>query len=312
METLLEFTAGHLFPFVTFAQHVLNPSNKIDLNNIDDYLSGKEFRSSREFIQVRARCFDFLFGNAIIKKPENLLLNKCNAGDELALQKLGVWLVNRFLSPLLTTEVFLRAKLPDGIDDIDDIILDETQKTPYAQQIILAGLQNMAEEDFKDARYDQVPTENVVGFKWGFNVRKVLPNVRIYPQIRTKYAEHFGRGAKPLIDFVCNGRVNTGIEIALNLSKSGIFAHLERFNKDYARYSKNGAVLHFETNSRDAPDKDDARLYTFVKKRNELYRGSSLVQSNVARKLRSHPVRSYSTTVRLGMDLVKRVVNGCR
>ena len=311
-ETLLEFTAGHLFPFVTFAQHVLNPSNKIDLNNIDDYLSGKEFRSSREFIQVRARCFDFLFGNAIIKNPENLLMNKCNAEDERALQKLGVWLVNGFLSPLLTTEVFLRAKLPD---EIDEIILDETQKTPYAQQIILAGLRDMTEEDFKDALYDQVPVENAVGFEWGLNVRRVLPNVWIYPQVRTKYAEHFGRGAKPLIDFVCNGRVNTGIEIALNLKfkgKSGIFAHLERFNKDYARYSKNGAVLHFETNTHDAPDKDEARLYTFVKKRNELYRGSSLVQSNVARKLRSSPVRSYSTTVRLGMDLVKRVVNGCR
>jgi hypothetical protein len=108
--------------------------------------------------------------------------------------------------------------------------------------------------------------------------------------------------------------VNTGIEIALNLKfegKNGIRAHLERFNNGYKRY-KNGVVLHFETKRSDAPDKDEARLYTFVKKRNELYRGSSLVQSNVARNLPSPPVRSYSTTVRLGMDLVKRVVNGCR
>ena len=303
----MEFTAGHLFPFVKFVQHVLDPINKIDLNNIDDYLIGKEFRSSQVFLQVRARCFDFLVDNAI-KKPENLLLNKCNFEDERALQKLGVWLRNGFLSPLLTTEVFLRAQLSPSPDEIT---LDATGTSPYAQQIILAGLRDMTEEDFKDAHFDQVPVENAVGFRWGFNVRSVLLNVWMSPQVRTKYAEHIGRGAKPLIDFHFNGLVNTGIEVALNLKfdgKSGIRAHLERFNKDYARY-KNGVVLHFETNTSDAPDKDEARLYTFVKKRNELYRGCSLVRSNVARQLPSPPVMSYSTTVRLGMPNRKRVMN---
>eukprot|EP01035_Chromulina_nebulosa_P027162 gene27162-35679_t len=313
VERLLEFTAGHLFPFVTFAQHVLDPSNKIDLSNIDDYLCGEDFRSSDAFLEVRTRCFDFL-GKSIFVQAENLLMNKGNIEQKHALQKLGVWVRNGFVSPLLTIEVFLRAELPD---EIDEIFLDATQKTPYAQQIILAGLRDMAEEDFEDAHFKQVPVENAIGFKWGFNVRKVLLNVWIAPQVRTQYAEHPGRGAKPLIDFVCNGRVNTGIEVALNLKflgKSGISTHLKRFNegKDYARYSKNGVVLHFDTNTSDAPDENEARLYTFVKKRNELYCGCSLVQSNVARKLPSPPVRSYSTTVRLGMDLVKRVVNGCR
>ena len=57
VESLLEFTAGHFFPFVTFVQHVLDPSNKIDLINIDDYLSAKEFRSSEAFVKVPERCF---------------------------------------------------------------------------------------------------------------------------------------------------------------------------------------------------------------------------------------------------------------
>ena len=96
------------------------------------------------------------------------------------------------------------------------------------------------------------------------------------------------------------------------MAKVEFVPNLERFNKDYARYKNGVVVLHFETNTSDVPDKDEARLYTFVKKRNELYRGCSLVQSNVARQLPSPPVRSYSTAVSLGMDLVKRVVNGCR
>ena len=310
VETLLEFTAGHLFPFVTFAQHILDPKSKIDLNNIDDYISGKEFRSSRTFLQVRARCFDFLISKTI-ENPEKLLLNEGNFVDKQALRKLGVWLRNGFLSPLLISEVFLRAELSPSSDKIT---LDETGTTPYAQQVILAGLRDMTEEDFKDAHFDKVAVENAIGFRWGFKVRSVLVNVWIAPQVRPQYSEHTGRGAKPLIDFYCNGRLDMGIEIALNLKfddKIGIRAHLERFNNGYKRY-KNGVVLHFETKRSDAPDKDEARLYTFVKKRNELYRGSSLVQSNVARNLPSPPVRSYSTTVRLGMDLVKRVVNGCR
>jgi hypothetical protein len=37
------------------------------------------------------------------------------------------------------------------------------------------------------------------------------------------------------------------------------------------------------------------RVYTFVMKKNALYRGSSLVQSNVSSHLPSAPSRSYST-----------------
>jgi hypothetical protein len=311
LERLLEFTAGHLFPFVMFAQHVLDHRNEINLINIEAYLSSEEFRSSETYNQVRERCFDFVKSKTI-EKAENLLLNKGSVENKQALRKLSLWLGNRFVSPLLTTEVFLNSDI-DFL--IDKITLDETEKTPYAQQIILAGLRDMTEEDFKDVHFERVAVENAIGFKWAINLKSVLPNVWISPQVRTKYAEHAGRGAKPLIDFYFNGRMNLGIELALNLKfdgKSGIRSHLERFDKDYARYEKNGVVLHFDTNTSDAPDKNEARLYTFLKKRNELYRGSSLIQSNVAINLQSPPVRSYSTTIRLGTDLMRRVVNRCR
>jgi len=59
------------------------------------------------------------------------------------------------------------------------------------------------------------------------------------------------------------------------------------------------------TEASKVPDVAEDRLYTFVKERNELYRGSSLVQSNVARRLPSPSVRSYFT--KSGMDCLRRV-----
>ena len=166
---------------------------------------------------------------SIEKTGENLLLNKGNYEDRRTLRKLNVWLRNGFLSPLLTTEVFLRAQI---YPSPDKITLDETATTtPYAQQIILAGLRDMTEKDFKDVDSNQVHVENAVGFRWAFNVRSVNRNVSIYPQVRNPYAEYTESGEKlPLIGFYFNGRMNMGIQMALNLKfdgNSGIRAHLQ-------------------------------------------------------------------------------------
>jgi hypothetical protein len=84
------------------------------------------------------------------------------------------------------------------------------------------------------------------------------------------------------------GRVDIGIELVVDLKfevKQGVRALLEWVNKDCvyahsharAHYTRTGAVLHLETETSEAPVQDEARRYTFVKRRNELYRGSSLV-----------------------------------
>ena len=57
-EIILEFTAGHFFPFVTIVAHLLDPETKIDMINIlddlghlciDYYLASKEFRYSAAY-----------------------------------------------------------------------------------------------------------------------------------------------------------------------------------------------------------------------------------------------------------------------
>lgn len=114
--------------------------------------------------------------------------------------------------------------------------------------------------------------------------------------------------AKPLIDFYFNGRVNLGVELVLNENAGGVQEHLQRFDDKYIRFKDNGVVFHIQTKKEEPvldmkPPYDTEmaknRVYTFVKKRNALYQGSNLVQSNVVRCLPSPPVKtaSYSTTV---------------
>jgi hypothetical protein len=215
--------------------------------------------------------------------------------------KLGIWSQEgAFISPLLTTEVFLHMKVRRSDEQIT---LVKPTITPYAQQVICAGLRDMVDADFKDAHYDIDAVENAVGFRWGYNVKSALSEVWVAPQVRTKNVNHVGRGPKPVIDFFFNGRMNMGIELALNQKATGIREHLERFDNNYKDHKENGVVLHFQTenatpvtemkepyNTAEAKN----RIYTYVKKSNELYRGTCLVKSNVTR-LPSPPKTRYST-----------------
>mmetsp|Transcript_15792 Transcript_15792/g.21713 ORF Transcript_15792/g.21713 Transcript_15792/m.21713 type:complete len:133 (+) Transcript_15792:928-1326(+) len=125
-----------------------------------------------------------------------MLLNRGSSEDKVALGKLGVWSQDRFVSPLLTNEVFLSAKI---LPSPHKITLDETETIPYAQQIISAGLRDMTEEDFKDAHNNQDPVENAGRIQVGFQCWWVIRNVCISPQVTSQYVEHTGRGAKPVI-----------------------------------------------------------------------------------------------------------------
>ena len=193
---------------------------------------------------------------------------------------------------------------------IDAIILDESEAAvPAAEQIICAGLRDMTDACFMDDSYNRYPAENAVGFQWGYNVKSTLRNVWVAPQVRTKnldYTAHTGRAARGAIDYIFNGRLDLGIELALSQNATGVREHLERFDKNYERYEKTGVVLHFQTKNEDpiidltAPydtAKAKERIYTFLKEKNALYRGNTLVRSNVVRYLPSPTTKSYSTYV---------------
>jgi hypothetical protein len=300
-EKILNFTSGHLYPFVLITNHVFVNIVDVDLSSIDEYLLSKAFKTSNVVIDIRSRCFDFL-NLATGNMAKRVMLNKYNSGDEEKMQYMGLWNEGVFVSPLFASEVFYMMTIKPSEDVI---YLDHTQQIPYAQQIICAGLRDMVESDFKYDRYSIALNEIAVGFKWNYNINSVLQDLWVAPQVCTK------PGAQQLIDFYFDEKLNLGIALALNLTANGIKEHLKRFaddndnNSDCKRYKNNRFVLHFVTendnvvidmekpyNTLEAKNK----VYTFVKNKNALYCGSSLVKSNVVRLL-SPPIRPFCTLV---------------
>ena len=300
---MLTFTAGHPFPFVKFVEHLVDDRNySEDLENVYRYTASEKFSTSEVFNTVRERCFDAMDGFTITKAA-NVMLCKGDPGDKSDLEKLGLWNGDYFISPLVTSEVFLKHNDNDINVSKDKFFLDHSLKTPYAEQVIYAGLRDMGEEHFMDAHYNIVALENAVGVQWALKLRAALPNMWIAPQARTMNKEKPGPGCKPHIDFFINGRLNMGIEMALNVGMESLTEHLERFNYKYKRYGNTGVLLHFDTKN-DAPlvGKWEGKIpvYTFLKKRNELFCNSTLVRPNVSRNLPSPPARAYSTRAALG------------
>lgn len=269
-EQVLVFTNGHLFPFVTIMEHVLDAKNKVDFSDITPYLCSQEFRNSDAYERVTNRC-------SIVSQ------------NRLSATNVGILYNDASISPFVVNEAFLKMRC-DAV--VEPITLDESKGIEACTaQLICAGLRYISGKDFSDINSGKIAVENAISMKWGCNVRHSLPNVKMYVQARTGYENNGGPGAKPLIDFVFNGRLNLGVEVAFNLKTDGIKEHLQRFNDKYKLLKENGIVLHIDTR-RSRPvlvqslDNDsNKRIYTFLVSRNELYRGSELIETQVSENL---------------------------
>ena len=287
-EQVLAFTNGHLFPFVTIIEHMLDAKIKVNLSDISPYLSSEEFRESGAYESIKSRC-SFLSEN--LESATNILKNVGTEGDFANSEKLGIIHNGAFISPFVMNEVFLKMQCDN---EVEAIKLDESKGIESCTtQLICAGLRYIRDNDFSDIKICKVAVENAISMKWGSNVKHALPNVMMYFQARTVYEYHGGPGAKPLIDFVFNGRLNLGVEVAVNLNANGIKEHVQRFDDKYKLLKENGVVLHIDT-KRSQPvlvqslDNDpNDRIYTFLTSRNELYRGSELVATQVSKHLAS-------------------------
>jgi hypothetical protein len=285
-EKILKYTTGHIFPFAVIVEHLLQKNRKGSVD-LDRYLSSKEFLDSTLFARVKNRCFgslDLMDGDTL-EKVRNYFLGKSRFG--VALEKL-------FSSPLMTDYIFRTLAPPL---DVDEIALDDSGKTPYAEQIICAGLRNMKDEEFR-------PVENAISFQWGQYVRGTYPNLFFTSHSRTIIDDHSDPSAKPPIDFVFNGKLNLGIEMLLNGNAKSVEEHLSRFDGKYKRSKEDGVIFHIDTMNNEPTiqlgkpyESDDAknRVYTFLKNRNVLYRGSIEVKKGVCKNLPTPTTRLFST-----------------
>ena len=173
----------------------------------------------------------------------------------------------------------------------EKVELVDSKIIPYAQQVICAGLRDMTEQDFLD--FSNIAVENAIGFRWGYNVRCTLPNVWIGPQIRMEDFDDKGIRKRGLLDFLFIGRLNLGIELILNSTDGTLKSHLNRFDAAYKAIRGNGFVFDIQTRKDTISEDVDDRVYTFLKTRNELYRGNKMIQRNVvANSIRNLPPKS--------------------
>ena len=179
-------------------------------------------------------------------------------------------------------------------ENVQVIRLDRSRGSESCvEQIICAGFRFHYADDFMDTKPGILAVENSMSLKWSTSIIHTFPTLAISYQARTMYDDHPGPGAKPLIDFVFNGGLQLGVEVALNVNADGLKEHLQRVDSKYKPLTVNGVVMHVDTkrsepleiNSLDKGSKD--RLYTFLTRRNELYRGSELIRSQVSENLKS-------------------------
>lgn len=100
-------TGGHLFPFVTFAKHLMDPENAPHLSNLNAYLYSKEFHCHDDFVTVRDRCYRL--SPASLQVLEQFFLEHMDnpRGLDRAIEA-GMWVGNDFTPPLEVFEGFRR------------------------------------------------------------------------------------------------------------------------------------------------------------------------------------------------------------
>ncbi len=253
------------------------------------YLCSQAFRGSESYANIKNRCA-FLFD--VVEPSVRIVTNKDNAGEFEQLVKLGILYNGLFVSPLMSNEVLDNMPPPENVEVMR---LDRSRGIESCvEQIICAGFRFHYAEDFMDIKPGILAVENSMSLKWSSSIIHTFPTLAISYQARTVYDDHSRPCAKPLIDFVFNGGLQLGLEVALNVDANSLKEHLQRFDSKYKPFKENCVVMHvvdtkrsepIEINSLDKGSKD--RIYTFHTRRNALYRGSVLIRSQVSENLMS-------------------------
>lgn len=296
LRELLVATGGQLYPFVVLAKHLLEPDRVEHLSNVSAYMTSKTFYCSDDYVRVRNRCYG-LSQNKVELLSRFLLAERHEPNDSESAMKSGFWTGTSFISPLLAQEVFrhLLETFPSN-----EIKLDLSGKSSsVVEQIIVAGLANMKPLDFEESNFSTLDNnERGLAFRWGVCAGSALKNqVWLTSEVVTE--ERKGTtGAKPTIDFVVNGDLNLGLELARDRTDAAMLNKLTKIGKGGVYSRRDSYLFHFVVNGtmKDAvrqvnrfPIDLQTRVYTFMKDDNALLCGTKVVRKGVVRKLPSPP-----------------------
>eukprot|EP01039_Chlorochromonas_danica_P002759 gene2759-3012_t len=277
LRELLVATDGQLYPFVVLAKHLLAPERVECLSNVSAYMTSKTFYFSDDYIRVRKRCYDL--SQAKVELLSRFLL--------------GLRTRTSFISPLLVQEVFRRLLKTFPSNEIE---LDLSGKSSsVVEQIIVAGLTDMLPLDFEECNFSTLEDdERGLAFRWGVCGGSALENqVWLTSEVVTE--ERNGKaGAKPTIDFVVNGDLNLGLELAKDRTDEAMLDKLKKIGKGGVYSRHNSYLFHFvfKGTLEDAvrqvngfPIDLQTRVYTYMRDYNTLLCGTKVVREGVVHRL---------------------------
>jgi hypothetical protein len=298
LRELLVATGGQLYPFVVFAKHLLEPERAEHLSNVSAFLTSKTFYNSYDYSRVRDRCYGL--NRSQVELLSRFLLEQQHQPNDIDYaMKSGWWTETSFISPLLVQEVFHRL-LNFFPLNVNEIKLDLSGKSaPVIQQIIVAGLANMRSLDFEESNFSTLDNnERGLAFRWGVCGSLALKNqVWLTSEVVTEERKGMA-GAKPTIDFVVNGDLNLGLELARDRTDDAMLDKLKKIGKGGVYSRHDSYLFHFliDGTMEDAvrqvngfPIDLQTRVYTYVRKYNTLLCGTKVVQKGVARMLPTPP-----------------------
>jgi hypothetical protein len=289
-EWLYQFTGGQLFPILKVCDYVFrsdfvreNFGETID--ELKRHMMSWQFIRSEACKQIRGRCFD---ESSLRECKEVLSRGKAIAfagQNNKTLVDAGLWDhgTSWFTSEFFVILAYNFRGL--NIEPPGEDVVEHGQFPEVAEAIIIGGLANMTESDFREESTHSVKMENAIGFCWGYHVREMFKRLFIAPQTRAETGEP-GRTSLT-VDFTFDG----GLKFAVELSKNSydIPKKIKKFmDKDgvYHQWKDRCVILNFQmvTRARKYLTKDPM-VYSFVYDENTLYRGVTPLCSGVCRNL---------------------------
>lgn len=298
LRELLTATGGQVYPFVVIAEHLLVPERVEHLSNVSAYLTSEAFYKCAACAMVRKRCFSFSGPN--LEMLSRFLLEKPREpNDRDDASKSGLWTGSNFVSPLLVQHIF--RNLVSSVSASSQITLDRTDKAPpLVEQIIAAGLADMRPLDFEETNYPTMDNnERGMAFRWGVCAGAALKEqVWLSSEVVTDQKKDKS-GAKPTIDFVVNGNLNMGVELAKDRSFQAIMEKAKKIAKGGVYGQRHDSyIFHFVLNGTEQkaveqlgkfPAEVQPRVYTYLRDYNRLLCGTKTVREGVVRRLASPP-----------------------
>ena len=335
---ICKYTGGNMYSLLRMTTHIFTEmigtlvmTDEKILEVYQSYIGSEFFYEQVACNQIIGRCFrGYIIENYSLFQAILARLSKDKINEAITkLERNGYWNEKKrsFVSSLLIRHIYDVVGRHQS-EETDKLLIDmNMEKQGIILEIIKGGLQKMRNKDFCDDKL-KLKIENAIGICWAYHVRSAFDNIHISPQIR---------GVSGYLDFHFNGAADVAIE--LMTEPSGTNTGLTNMNKHCERFSprkyhwRNNAIfnINLKNNTIVLPDRpieevnegrqtylsssdgeveyyDHAKVYTYIRQYNSLYRGDKLVASGVVKAFptlkvvppivafnRTHGVRRFSS-----------------